>query len=71
MYLRLIWDQLPEDGQDEKAAIENAFRSSPFQLITPVQKHPRGGYDFHADCSADDIEAITKLLRDHNLLAVF
>ncbi|PQO41277.1 hypothetical protein C5Y96_00770 [Blastopirellula marina] len=70
MYLRLIWDQPPDDGQDEKAAIEAAFRYSPFRLTSPLMKHPRGGYGFHANCRAEDVEAIVQLLRDHNLLSV-
>lgn len=70
MYLRLMWDQPPDDANDELVTIETAFRDSPFQLYAPPQKHPRGGFAVHIDCSTDDAKLIAKLLRRHNLLSV-
>ena len=70
MYLRLMWDQLPDDARDERLAVETAFRNSPFRLKAPPENDPRGGFSVHVDCSADDCEEISKLLQDNNLIAV-
>lgn len=70
MYLRLIWDQMPDDARDERLAIETAFLNSPFRLEASPEKHPRGGFSIHVDCSAADFDEIAKLLQDNNLLAI-
>lgn len=70
MYLRLMWGQPPDDTNDERLAIETAFRNSPFRLNAPPKKHPRGGFCVHVDCTADDYDEIAKLLQENNLLSV-
>ena len=65
-----MWHRMPDDGKDERLAIETAFRNSLFRLNAPPEKHPRGGFSVNVDCTAADCDQIAKLLQDNNLLAV-